>query len=118
MRVLRTRGTCAGCRYSLVGLPLSDSSAITCPECGLETEVDSSLAELTRRDDEESGFVPGVLPAPPPGLLTPERLRRIKRAGLRIVLIVVLALAAVGVGYELFLRHPYPVPPGLGGHLL
>ncbi len=49
--VLRSRGTCPACQYSLVGLEVSPRSTVACPECGVEVEVDASLAELTREGD-------------------------------------------------------------------
>lgn len=45
--VLRTRGACPACQYSLIGLTVSDESMVQCPECGVEIEVDASLAELS-----------------------------------------------------------------------
>lgn len=68
--VLRRRGRCPGCRYSLIGLSLTPRSTVFCPECGAECEVDPSLGELARegaltgRVRRGEGFVrPSLVPA-------------------------------------------------------
>ena len=43
-RVFDLRGSCAGCSYALVGLPVSDDGTngkreVRCPECGLERVI-------------------------------------------------------------------------------
>ena len=52
--VLRTRGGCPSCGYSVIGLAVTvkdnGASTVRCPECGLEVEVDASLSELVRED--------------------------------------------------------------------
>lgn len=44
--VLDMRGRCSKCHYGLLGLPISDSFEVKCPECGETTKVDASLATL------------------------------------------------------------------------
>ncbi len=44
--VIKAKGTCAGCGYGLLGLPVPDDLRVTCPECGLEMWVDAAMAEL------------------------------------------------------------------------
>lgn len=44
--VLDMRGRCVKCHYGLLGLPISDSFEVKCPECGETTKVDASLATL------------------------------------------------------------------------
>lgn len=46
--VLRDRGSCPRCRYSLVGLVIPASLEIACPECGHACQVDPSLSVLSR----------------------------------------------------------------------
>ncbi|MBM4108802.1 MAG: hypothetical protein FJ255_08335 [Phycisphaerae bacterium] len=59
--VLRDRGACAECRYSLIGLPVTRAHVL-CPECGTRTRVDPSLGELTP-DDAGRGVVARAPPA-------------------------------------------------------
>ena len=58
--VLKYRGSCVGCRYSLVGLPVPDSLCIVCPECGAECQVDASLGELATGLHGERRFAPAA----------------------------------------------------------
>ncbi len=76
--VLRTRGRCAACGYSLIGLALSERSTVMCPECGVECMVDMSLGELTRTMAGRV-LVDGAFHKPPPTLSVKTR-RRLKRA--------------------------------------
>ena len=45
-RVIGTRGVCRGCGYRLLGLAVSASCQVRCPECGDDSDVDPSLGEL------------------------------------------------------------------------
>lgn len=56
--VLRQRGTCLACGYSLIGLALDDQNVVTCPECRERTKVDPAMAELVRSGDH--GAVVGM----------------------------------------------------------
>jgi hypothetical protein len=38
-RVLRRGGSCGGCGYRLVGLPIGPNRTVTCPECGRALDV-------------------------------------------------------------------------------
>lgn len=44
--VLRTRGTCQECGYSLVSVVVRENGEATCTECGYTSLVDASLGEL------------------------------------------------------------------------
>ncbi len=44
--IISTRGVCRNCRYLLLGLPVSETNTVACPECGATSEVDPSLGEL------------------------------------------------------------------------
>jgi hypothetical protein len=46
-QIIQQRFNCAGCRYKLAGLAISDDNTATCPECGMTQSVDPSLRELT-----------------------------------------------------------------------
>lgn len=99
--VLRTRGACPTCAYSLIGLPLSRNNSVLCPECGVEVEVDASLGELSR---EGTGrvLVAGVA-QDAYRFWTPERLKLLKRTALAAAVLLVALLPAAGL-YELGAR--------------
>ncbi len=44
--VMRAGSTCAGCHYSILGLPVSEETKVRCPECGLEATVNPAIGEL------------------------------------------------------------------------
>jgi hypothetical protein len=56
--VLRARGRCASCGYTLVGLPVSSTFHVVCPECQLDGEVDPSLGELSNGADGVPRYTP------------------------------------------------------------
>lgn len=99
--VLRTRGACPTCAYSLIGLPLSSRNTVLCPECGVEVEVDASLGELSR---EGTGriLVAGVA-LDAYRFWTPERLRLLKRVARAAALVLLVLVPAAGL-YELRAR--------------
>lgn len=57
--VLRTRGGCPGCGYSVIGLAVTQredgGTIVRCPECGVDVEVDPSLAELVKENGTPVG---------------------------------------------------------------
>ncbi len=56
--VIKAKGTCGGCGYGLLGLPVPDDLRITCPECGMEMWVDAALAELVTDDQGQRRLKP------------------------------------------------------------
>lgn len=88
-RLINRRGTCAGCGYGLLGLPVPLDLNVTCPECGFLTQVDPSLGELVTESGGERRYRPSVQ-LPGRGWVSG---RVVKRAAL-----VVLVLGALGVG--------------------
>lgn len=103
--VLRTRGVCVSCRYSLVGLDVGPELRVICPECGETTTVDPSLGELTTDPDGRARFRPESLPPPPRRFLTDRRIARLKRhAPLFAAVFILLPLLLAG-SYEAFLRR-------------
>jgi hypothetical protein len=102
--VLRTRGTCQACHYSLIGLPV-DERFITCPECGMESEVDSSLGELVVDQTGQARYKPSAKSlARPPRIFTPARKKLLKRIGVVAAFLLGIGLSATWVAYELWLR--------------
>ena len=61
-RVLRARGRCYGCGYSLLGIPIGANLEVICPECRTACTVDAAMTALT---DDATGFLP---PPPPSGV--------------------------------------------------
>jgi len=57
--VLRSRGRCGGCGYSLIGLPVSANATVVCPECGFDCKVDEAIGELTIDEAGRRRFTPG-----------------------------------------------------------
>jgi hypothetical protein len=114
-QVLRDRGSCGNCGYSLVGLPIPASLVVACPECGHAGPVDEALTVLVRASQppgdrpEASGgirVVGGdgwtVMTRPP--RWPPERRRRWLKRGALATLGVVLVLGVTGGAYELWVR--------------
>lgn len=58
--ILRSRGLCPMCRYSLVGLSVDSETRVLCPECGNTTAVDPSLGELTTDEAGRPRFKPDI----------------------------------------------------------
>lgn len=103
--VLRVRGVCRSCWYSLVGLPILPDHRVKCPECGTEAEVDPSLGELTVDADGRTRYKPEITP---PDLAArfwnPSRRRILRRKALwSLAVIIVVGGGTIG-GYEVFLR--------------
>ncbi len=108
--VLRTRGACPACQYSLVGLAVSDSSTVQCPECGVEIDVDASLAELTTEHADgaigafgTTGRIRRTMTQKVESLpwWTPKRKKRAIRTSLTILAVP----TVIWGGYEWWLAH-------------
>jgi len=103
--VLRTRGSCNNCRYSLLGLPVDEDLKVVCPECGTVLIVDASLGELSGEGGQNT-FVPkaaneGI--APP--LFSGRTWRRIYIGAIAVV-VVPLLLGLLGWGvFEYWIRQ-------------
>lgn len=107
-RALRVKGVCTGCGYGLVGLPVGIGNRVTCPECGIHTEVDPALGELVLDEAGRGKYQPHIADLTKPTWLqrklTPARKRKLKRAGVISAAGFVVVLVAGVAGYELFLR--------------
>ncbi|MFG0242461.1 MAG: hypothetical protein ACF8R9_06745 [Phycisphaerales bacterium JB054] len=102
-RVIRGRGSCIGCRYSLLGITIAEGFTVTCPECGLSIEADPALHEITTDDSGRRQFMPSGAHE---GMVfwTPRRRKRLKRALIAAAVFVFVVLPLCWGGYELFLR--------------
>ena len=104
--VLRTRGVCHNCRYSLVGLPVDERGMVVCPECAVESEVDKSLGELTIDQTGQARYKPSAASLPRPArIFTPPRVRKLKKAVLILLLLLGIGIPATWGGYEFWLRR-------------
>jgi len=107
--ILRARGTCAGCKYSLIGVPVppatDDGCTVTCPECGLECEVDPALGELVVNELGQRLFAPTPAAIKTPRVFTARRVRFLKRVVIWGCVALFLGAPAMWGGYELFLRR-------------
>ncbi|MFZ4573038.1 MAG: hypothetical protein ACOYN0_01490 [Phycisphaerales bacterium] len=101
--VLRDRGSCVSCRYSLIGVPVPTGNVVVCPECASPCEVDPALTELSLDALGQRVFAPAPLATR--GFWNPSRRRHAVRA-LKVgaVLLVVGGLGFVGI-YEYSLRR-------------
>lgn len=104
--ILRSRGLCPTCRYSLVGLAVDAEARVLCPECGNTTAVDPSLGELTTDESGRPRFKPDIphhIKAPIL-LRLPLGLKRwFKRAAWLGVALIGLVILVV-IGYEVLLH--------------
>lgn len=87
---LFNRGTCIGCHYRLVGLPVAEGNLVTCPECGLETKVDPALGELALSESGGRILRPvdeRLLPRPRRPWISARRLKQIGAVALTIAVV-------------------------------
>lgn len=120
--ILRARGTCMACHYSLVGLAVDERCMVTCPECGGATQVDESLGELVMDEAGRARFKPSEDALPEARMWPSAAARRtIKKWIKRTVIGVPIALVVGWGGYELLLQWQASVArrerPGPGGLL-
>ncbi|MFG0259812.1 MAG: hypothetical protein ACF8LK_05600, partial [Phycisphaerales bacterium JB041] len=102
--VIRARGTCPACQYSLLGAMVDDRDIVVCPECGMGLEADASLNEISTDDAGRRQFMPsGVHKSLE--FWTPRRRRIGKRLAIAAAVLVFVVLPASWGGYELFLRR-------------
>ncbi len=57
-RMMRIGGTCQGCGYVLVGLPVSASIDVTCPECSERTSLERARAHCVPDASGQLRFLP------------------------------------------------------------
>lgn len=98
--ILRTRGTCISCRYTLVGLFVTPDLHVTCPECGTTTTVDPALGELVTDEAGRPRFKPDESRHKARTFWTRARLRQLRRS----VILLAATLLLVAASYEIFLR--------------
>lgn len=103
-RVIRGRGSCIGCRYSLLGITIAEGFTVTCPECGLSIEADPELHEITTDDSGRRQFMPSGAHE---GMVfwTPRRRKRLRRASITAAVLVFVVLPLCWGGYEVFLHR-------------
>jgi hypothetical protein len=102
--ILRTRGTCISCRYTLVGLFVAPDLNVTCPECGTTTTVDPALGELVTDEAGRPRFKPDDSRHKARRFFTDARVKRLKRAAPWIATAIIGGPLALVGAYEIFLR--------------
>jgi hypothetical protein len=104
--VLRTRGRCHSCRYLLVGVAVSPTHEVVCPECGFVSSVDASLGELATDEAGRVLYEPSEASLREgPRWLTPTRRAAIRRWGVRVAVAMPLIFMAALAGYFVFLSY-------------
>ncbi len=103
--VLRVRGVCTGCGYTLVGLPVGADAKVTCPECAAVTETDPSLGDLATDEQGRTRFHPIEQPLRPPWFFTPKRVRVMKRVAITFAIAVPCLSVLLWTSWEIYLRH-------------
>ncbi|MCW5769683.1 MAG: hypothetical protein KIT19_13475 [Phycisphaeraceae bacterium] len=98
--ILRTRGVCISCRYTLVGLFVAPDLSVTCPECGGITTVDPALGELVTDEAGRARFKPDESRHRAHTFWTRARLRLLRRGAI----LLATTLLLVAASYEIFLR--------------
>jgi hypothetical protein len=98
-RVMRIRGTCHGCGYVLVGLPVGASFEVLCPECGECTSLARDRVHCVLDAAGQLRFLPSAdVQVAPVGYWTRRRtkawLRRLARGGGAVVGILAIAITA------------------------
>lgn len=119
--ILRSRGSCMSCHYSLVGLAVDERCVVICPECGGATQVDESLGELVLDDAGKARFKPSEDALPlAKQWPSPEARRTIKKWFKRVVVGVPLLLVVGWGTFELVLlwqasvaKRERPGPSGI-----
>ncbi|MBX3356258.1 MAG: hypothetical protein KF724_11250 [Phycisphaeraceae bacterium] len=105
VQVLRYRGCCFKCGYSLVGMTVPESLSIICPECGTSCTVDAALGVLALDGGLRVIGDDGRFSIRHQSLWTSERRRRWLRRGLAMAAAsVFLAVLAAGL-YEVRVRR-------------
>ncbi|MFN7785397.1 MAG: hypothetical protein ACK5QR_03550, partial [bacterium] len=57
-RLIRRRGTCQMCNYSLLGMTVGPDLVVTCPECGDKLKADPAMNELATTADGRRTYTP------------------------------------------------------------
>ena len=102
--VIRARGTCPSCQYSLLGAMVDDRDHVICPECGMGLEADASLDEIATDDAGRKVFMPSGKHKSLE-FWTPRRRRIGKRLAIAAAVLVFAVLPLSLGGYEFFLRR-------------
>lgn len=100
--ILRSRGLCQACSYSLIGLAVSPDNSVTCPECAALCTVDPSLGELTTGDGGTRHFKPDDASHVTPPLLQriPDSIKLAAKVSSRVALVLLCVLAVLALAYE------------------
>jgi hypothetical protein len=98
-RVMRIRGTCHGCGYVLVGLPVGAFFEVLCPECGERTSLARDRVHCVPDAAGQLRFLPSAdVQVAPVGYWTRRRtkawLRRLAWGGGAVVGILAIAITA------------------------
>ena len=79
-KLIRERGKCFNCSYSLLGVPVEEDVWVTCPECGSRVQTDPAFSELATLEGGAKVYAPVV---PREAVEVQARRRRRRRAFLK-----------------------------------
>lgn len=100
--ILRSRGLCQSCSYSLIGLVVSPDNSVTCPECATLCTVDPSMGELTTGDGGTTHFKPDEASHVKAPFLQriPDSIKFAARVTSRVALVLLCVLAVLALAFE------------------
>lgn len=103
-RLIKNRGTCWKCGYTLLGMPIGPDLRLTCAECGVVTVADPSMGELAPSAKGGVAYVPEFAVEGAEQIKARKRRHRIVgRVAVGLVLGVVVAGLASYAGLRIFL---------------
>ncbi|MFN7559615.1 MAG: hypothetical protein ACK5RX_09685 [bacterium] len=76
-RLIRRRGTCQMCNYSLLGMTVGPDLVVTCPECGDKLKADPAMNELATTADGRRTYTPSGQVDSPAYIAARERRRKL-----------------------------------------
>ncbi len=97
-RLIRRRGTCQMCNYSLLGMPVGPDLVVTCPECGDKIKADPAMNELATTSDGLQTYTPSGQVDSPAFIAARKRRRKLAVRWLVGTPVCLLVLAGISFG--------------------
>lgn len=97
-RLIRRRGTCQMCNYSLLGMPVGPDLIVTCPECGDKIKADPAMNELATTPDGLQTYTPSGQVDSPAFIAARKRRRKLAVRWLVGTPVCLIVLAGIAFG--------------------